>query len=217
MQYYTVTLNWDIGENLRFESITSAWEMHRRSFVDYDGSEFTFTIDENRSIDNNFTQEFHLSGSNFDDRVTWLAGLYSLDEKTKSRADRWAVWDLPRRPGNLSVAPDPRDRMSVAACQYLYNWATTVYNTAPQATYPAGGPCATTGTTPNTIGTLNPAIWTMNLAGIEPIGESQPRRAECLFRRSHDRAHAKARHDARRARHGRRRHDACRLDPAVHP
>jgi iron complex outermembrane receptor protein len=95
--------------------------------------------------------------------VTWLAGLYSLDEKTKSRADRWAVWDLPRRPGNVSVAPDPRDRMSVAACQYLFDWATTVYNTAPLPTFPAGGPCATTGTTPNTIGTLNPAIWTMNL------------------------------------------------------
>jgi iron complex outermembrane receptor protein len=163
LQYYTLTLNWDIGENLRFESITSAWEMRRRSWVDYDGSEFTFTIDENNSIDDNFTQEFHLTGSNFDDRVTWLAGLYSLDEKTKSRADRWAVWDLPRRPGDLSVAPDPRDRMSVEACQYLYNWATTVYNTAPLPVFPAGGPCATTGTTPNTIGTLNPAIWTMTL------------------------------------------------------
>src|SRR5688572_15297153 len=116
LQYYTVTLNWDIGENLRFESITSAWEMTRRSFVDYDGSEFTFTIDENRSIDNNFTQEFHLSGSNFDDRVTWLAGLYSLDEKTKSRADRWAVWDLPRQPGDINLSSS-RDRLSVPACQ----------------------------------------------------------------------------------------------------
>ncbi len=47
--------------------------MHRRSFVDYDGSEYTFTIDENNSIDNNFTQEFHLRGSNFNDRVNWLA------------------------------------------------------------------------------------------------------------------------------------------------
>jgi iron complex outermembrane receptor protein len=64
------------------------------------------------------------------------------------------------------VAPDPRDRMSVEACQYLYNWATTVYNTAPlPATMPAGGPCATTGTTSNTIGALNPALWTMTLPG----------------------------------------------------
>lgn len=74
-----------------------------------------------------------------------------------------SLWDLPRRPGDLSVAPDPRDRMSVAACQYLHSWATTVYNTAPLPVFPAGGPCATTGTTPNTIGALNPSLWTMTL------------------------------------------------------
>lgn len=165
LMYYTLTLGWDIGENLRFESITSAWEMRRRSNVDYDGSEFTFTVDENRSIDNNFTQEFHLSGSNFNDRVTWLAGLYSLDEKTKSRNDRWSVWDLPRQPGDINVAPTPRDRMSVEACQYLYDWATTVYNNVPLPTFPAGGPCALTGTTSPVVGGLNPSIWTMTLPG----------------------------------------------------
>ena len=37
----------------------------------------------------------------------------------------------------VSVAPDPRDRMSVAACQYLFDWATTVYNTAPLPAFPA--------------------------------------------------------------------------------
>jgi outer membrane receptor protein involved in Fe transport len=165
LKYYTVTMNWDIGENLQFESITSAWEMDRRVTVDYDGSEFTFTVDENRSIDTNFTQEFHLTGSNLDGRVTWLAGLFTLNEKTKSRADRWAVWDLPRQPGDINIAPTPRDRMSVQACQYIYNWATTVYNTAPLPIFPAGGPCATTGATTNVIGALNPSLWTMTLPG----------------------------------------------------
>ena len=81
LEYYTITMNWDIGENLRFESITSTWEMQRTSNVDYDGSEFTFTVDENRSVDNNFTQEFHLTGSNFNDRVTWLArSIYARGE-----------------------------------------------------------------------------------------------------------------------------------------
>src|SRR5262249_22264081 len=102
LKYYTVTMNWNIGENLQFQSITSAWELHRRQSVDFDGSEFVVTTDEGRWIDNNFTQEIHLSGSNFNDRVTWLAGLYSLDEKTKGRVDRWAVWDLPRTTGNIS-------------------------------------------------------------------------------------------------------------------
>ena len=79
LQYYTVTMKWDIGENLSFESISSAWELHRRQTVDFDGSEFIMTTDEGRRIDNNATQEFHLSGSNFNDRVTWLAGLYTLE------------------------------------------------------------------------------------------------------------------------------------------
>jgi hypothetical protein len=77
--------------------------------------------------------------------VTWLAGLYTLNEKTKSRADRWAVWDLPRQPGDLNISPTPRDRMSVDACQYIFDWAITVYNTTPLPVLPIGGPCATTG------------------------------------------------------------------------
>jgi iron complex outermembrane receptor protein len=163
LEYYTITMNWDIGENLRFESITSTWEMQRTSNIDYDGSEFTFTVDENRSVDNNFTQEFHLTGSNFNDRVTWLGGLYMLEEKNKSRADRWAVWDLPRQPGNINNSPTPRDRMSVEACQYLYDWSTTVYNNVPLPILPAGGPCAVTGTTTNVVGALNSSLWTMSL------------------------------------------------------
>jgi hypothetical protein len=55
LQYYTLTTNWDITDNISLESITSTWEMQRRQSVDYDGSEFTFTVDENRSVDNNHT------------------------------------------------------------------------------------------------------------------------------------------------------------------
>ncbi len=161
LKYYTVTMNWDIGENLLFESITSAWEMNRRQSVDFDGSEFILTTDEGRWIDDNFTQEFHLSGSNFNDRVTWLAGFYSLDEKTKGRTDRWSVWDLPRPAGDINT-PAVRDRLRLEACQYLYSWATTVYGTPPP--FSSGNvPCV--GIHANTVGFVNPAIWTTVLPG----------------------------------------------------
>jgi hypothetical protein len=52
--------------------------------VDFDGSDFAFTTDVNRSIDENFNQEFHLTGTNLNGRIDWLAGLYYLDEKTRS-------------------------------------------------------------------------------------------------------------------------------------
>src|SRR5690606_23103234 len=61
--------------------------------------------------------------------------------------------------------PDPRDRMSVEACQYIFDWVTTVYNDVPLPPLPAGGACATTGATPNVIGALNPSVWTMTLPG----------------------------------------------------
>jgi iron complex outermembrane recepter protein len=162
LTYYTATVKWDIGENLSFESITSAWELKRAQAVDFDGSEFTITTDEGNWVDNNFTQEFHLTGSNFDGRVSWLAGLYTLDEKTKGRTDRWALWDVPHAPGNRSIAPTPRDRMSVEACQYLLSWATTVYGPAPPVNPAAPGvpgvPCVQTHQ--NVAGAVNPAIWT---------------------------------------------------------
>jgi iron complex outermembrane receptor protein len=160
LNYYTLTMNWDIGKNVSFQSISSAWELHRKQAVDFDGSEFTITTDEGNWVDNNFSQEFHLTGSNFNGRVSWLAGLYSLDEKTKGRTDRWALWDVPHAPGNRSISPTPRDRMSVEACQYLLSWATTVYGPAPPI---AGVPCIAQHQ--NVIGLVNPAIWTIILPG----------------------------------------------------
>jgi iron complex outermembrane receptor protein len=115
LKYYTLTANWDIGDNLQFESITSAWELERRQAVDFDGSEFVITTDENRARDNNFTQEFHLTGSNFNDRINWLAGLYTLSERTRVRTYRWPMLDFPRSPTNINAF-----RADVSA--YLTSW-----------------------------------------------------------------------------------------------
>jgi iron complex outermembrane receptor protein len=118
LRYYTMTLNWDITDNLTLESITSSWELNRRQSVDFDGSEFTVTTDEARWLDNNFTQEFHLTGSNFNDRVNWLAGLYTLEEETKNRTYRWPMLDFPRAG---TTAPGLNTfRADVAA--YLNSW-----------------------------------------------------------------------------------------------
>jgi iron complex outermembrane receptor protein len=115
LKYYTLRADWDITDNLRFESITSAWEMYRRQSVDFDGSEFIITTDENRARDNNFTQEFHLTGTNFNDRVNWIAGLFSLSERTRVRTYRWPMLDIPRSPTNPNAW-----RSDVSA--YLTSW-----------------------------------------------------------------------------------------------
>jgi len=113
--YLTMTANWDITDNLSFESITSSWELFRRQSVDFDGSEFVITTDENRAEDKNFTQEFHLTGNNFNGRLDWIAGLYSLKERSKVRTYRWPMLDFPRSPTNPNVW-----RADVTA--YLNSW-----------------------------------------------------------------------------------------------
>src|SRR5262245_48998858 len=113
--YLTMTAGWDITDHLTFESITSSWELKRRQSVDFDGSEFVITTDENRAVDSNFTQEFHLTGTNLNGRLDWIAGLYSLRERSRVRTYRWPMLDFPRSPTNQNVF-----RADVAA--YLNAW-----------------------------------------------------------------------------------------------
>jgi iron complex outermembrane receptor protein len=124
LKYYTVTAKWDITDNLSFESISSAWQMYRRQSVDFDGSQFIITTDENRARDSNVTQEFHISGSNFNDRLTWIGGLYALSERSRVRTYRWPMLDIPRSPTNPNAW-----RADVAT--YLTNW----WNAAGQPTF----------------------------------------------------------------------------------
>jgi len=115
LSYFTATADWDITDNLSFQSITSSWEMKRHQAVDFDGSEFIITTDENFAVDENFTQEFHLTGTNLNGRLDWIAGLYTLSEDTRVRTYRWPMLDFPRDPANRDVF-----RADVAA--YLNAW-----------------------------------------------------------------------------------------------
>jgi iron complex outermembrane receptor protein len=119
LRYYTLTANWEISDNLSLKAILSDWEFERSQDADFDGSEFTFTTDTNRSVDENDTIELQMSGSNFNGRLTWIGGYYSLDENSKSRTYRWTMLDLPRDPANANnLRPD--------AQAYLQAWRATV-------------------------------------------------------------------------------------------
>ncbi len=122
LRYYTLTAQWDIGENLTFKAIASDWEFDRSQDADFDGSEFTFTTDTNRSVDENDTLELQLTGSAFDDRVNWIGGYYSLEENTKSRTYRWTMLDLPRA-GTTGAGVN---NLRADAQTYLQQWRATV-------------------------------------------------------------------------------------------
>src|SRR5690606_19513091 len=122
LQYYTLTLDWDISDNLGFRAIMSDWEFRRSQDADFDGSEFTLTTDTNRSLDNNETLELHLTGTNFNGRLNWLAGYYSLEEHTKSRTYRWTMLDLPR----AGTTGADANTLHPDAQAYLQAWRATV-------------------------------------------------------------------------------------------
>jgi iron complex outermembrane recepter protein len=119
VQYATATMFWDITDNLTLESITSGWEMNRRSVTDFDSSAFTITTDDYRRLDKNFTQELHLLGSHLNSRINWLAGLYYLDQRNTQRFYRWAMWEF-AIPNTGPLPP----QQNLAARDYVRNWAT---------------------------------------------------------------------------------------------
>jgi len=123
--YYTLTTDWDITENLAFEVLFSTWKLDRRQVIDFDGSEFVITTDDLRYKDKNTTIELHLSGSNFDDRLNWLAGYYSLEQESKFRNYRWLQWEF-MVPSNGPGIP----AIDLVARQYVRDYGTAVGNAA---------------------------------------------------------------------------------------
>ena len=89
-----VNAKWDITDNLTFEAILSDWHQDQRQVIDFDGTEFLITTDDIPQERENQTIELHLSGSAFDDRLSWIAGYYSLDEDLTQRFYRWAMWEF---------------------------------------------------------------------------------------------------------------------------
>ena len=89
LQYQTVTLDWHPTDHFAIQSITSNWKQKQRQVTDFDGSEYTVTTDDYRTLQKNVTEEIHFTGDNFNGRLTWLAGLYYLDQENHQRFYRW--------------------------------------------------------------------------------------------------------------------------------
>ena len=81
VEYATVNARWDITDNLNFEAILSNWKQFARQVIDFDGTEFLVTTDDLSTDRENDTMEFHLSGTALNERINWLGGYYSLEER----------------------------------------------------------------------------------------------------------------------------------------
>jgi len=78
------TVDWHINDHLDFASITAYREMESAIGGDGDGTPVVFyglTLSEEQE---QFSQEFRLSGLAFDDKLNWLTGLYYFEEDVSS-------------------------------------------------------------------------------------------------------------------------------------
>jgi outer membrane receptor protein involved in Fe transport len=94
LSYSTVTVDWDINDNLALQVILSDWEQFQRQVVDFDGTEFLITTDDIVQNRENQTVELHLTGTAWNERINWLAGYYSLEEDLTQRFYRWGMWEF---------------------------------------------------------------------------------------------------------------------------
>jgi outer membrane receptor protein involved in Fe transport len=94
LEYSTVTVDWDITDNLALQAILSDWEQFQRQVIDFDGTEFLITTDDIVQSRENQTLELHLTGTAWNERINWLAGYYSLEEDLTQRFYRWGMWEF---------------------------------------------------------------------------------------------------------------------------
>ncbi|MEX0828464.1 MAG: TonB-dependent receptor [Haliea sp.] len=75
-QLYAIA-NWDISDSISLQSYSSIYTKEEREYVARRAMDVVlFVEDDTFRKEDTWTQEFHLSGSSFDSRLTWLGGLY---------------------------------------------------------------------------------------------------------------------------------------------
>ena len=119
LKYTTLTATGTSATICGFEAILSAWQQDQRQVIDFDGTEFLVTTDDLQVRDNE-TMEFHLSGSALDDRISWIGGYYSLEERPQRACLRWGMWEFAvpataRVVNGVAIAP----AINIAAAEYV--------------------------------------------------------------------------------------------------
>ncbi|WP_068875941.1 MULTISPECIES: TonB-dependent receptor [unclassified Phenylobacterium] len=74
------TVNWDLG-SVSVKSITAIRGLKATFARDGDNSPFTFRETFNHDVQAQVSQELQFNGTGFDDRLTWVAGLYGFRER----------------------------------------------------------------------------------------------------------------------------------------
>ena len=99
----TLRLNWQLTDNIEFESLTASRSEIAHQLSLQDGADFVACCRDDRYYDDDlFSEEIHLTGSFFDERMTFLVGGYYSDADNKVRLYRYWMteWYLPDTNGD---------------------------------------------------------------------------------------------------------------------
>lgn len=81
-----LTVDWDLGA-ISLKSITAYREMEATFGRDGDGSPIQWVHTDQVQDQDQFSQEFRISGSHFDDRLKWVAGAFYFEESGRDHND----------------------------------------------------------------------------------------------------------------------------------
>lgn len=98
----SVTIDWELGEDLSLKSITAMRGFTRDGSADLDGTPFQILdYPYMHAEDKQFSQELQLLGSALDDRLSWITGAYYSDEEAEEATDQIALGTLSAAAGTL--------------------------------------------------------------------------------------------------------------------
>lgn len=83
----SATVEWALNDDVNFKSITSSRGLEAKFARDGDNTPYTFRETINDNEQEQFSQEFQLSGVSFDGQLDWLAGLYYFEESGEEDAE----------------------------------------------------------------------------------------------------------------------------------
>ncbi|MCZ6853992.1 MAG: TonB-dependent receptor, partial [Gammaproteobacteria bacterium] len=119
-----LTLSWDINDTLTFKSITGYVGLEDYFHVDVNGTGGGFLIATDVDSDQ-FTQEFQLLGTAMDERLSYIAGLFYLNDES----DQVFGWNFVGLPMSQSVFSTEIDSIAVfgeASFNFTDNWTGTL-------------------------------------------------------------------------------------------
>lgn len=125
----SLTIDWALGENLAFKSITAYRSIETASLSDNDGTPYLFTGGRTRDNGNfisqsQWSQELQLSGKAMDGRFQFIGGLFAFSESGRDLSKSYSVFPLSTALGYNDA--DVENESVAAYGQITFNLTDTV-------------------------------------------------------------------------------------------